>query len=331
MRVSESHQQGNDECVASFTQNTVIRPEKGARIKPEVLNGWLRKINRDAALTAASDLKVAVAIWLHVNRTSGKAWPSISTIARETALHDRTVYRSLERLEARGHLLIDHRGGLSNCNDYRLNLDDSQTTVNGDNFDRVKLSGNGDNPVTEILTASSSNPDNLVAETLTASSPEPLNEPFTEPLNELTSLSLGDSDHERESSQQAKKEKKQADSRKSKQESEAAGFAEWWEQYPRRVAKAAARTAYERAVKSGKVTPADLLAGAMRYSAERDAAIKAGRPDEHRFTKHPATWLRAECWTDEPGPVPSTSASSAGLASFAEGIRRNIERNRRDP
>ncbi len=111
MRVSESHQQGNDECVASFTQNTVIRPEKGARIKPEVLNEWLRKINRDAALTAASDLKVAVAIWLHVNRTSGKAWPSISTIARETALHDRTVYRALERLEARGHLLIDHRGG----------------------------------------------------------------------------------------------------------------------------------------------------------------------------------------------------------------------------
>jgi hypothetical protein len=42
-------------------------------------------------------------------------------------------------------------------------------------------------------------------------------------------------------------------------------------------------------------------------------------------------FVRAECWTDEPGPVPSTSASSAGLASFAEGIRRNIERNRRDP
>lgn len=331
MRVSESHQQGNDEYVASFTQNTVIRPETGARINPKVLNDWLRKINRDAALTAASDLKVAVAIWLHVNRGSGKAWPSISTIARETALHDRTVYRALERLEGRGHLLIDHRGGRSNCNDYRLNLDDSQTTVNGDNFDRVKLSGNGDHPVTEILTASSSNPDNLVTETLTASSPEPLNEPFTEPLNELTSLSLGDSDPERESSQQAKKEKKQADSRKSKQESGAAGFAEWWEQYPRKVAKAAARNAYERAVKSGKVTSADLLAGAMRYAAERYATIKAGRPDEHRFTKHPATWLRGECWTDEPEPAASTPAPPVGLASFAEGIRRNIERNRRDP
>src|SRR5258708_39949585 len=138
MRVSESHQQGNDVCVASFTQNTVIRPEKGARFTPEVLTEWLRKINGDAALTAASDLKVAVAIWLHVNRTSGKAWPSISTIARETALHDRTVYRALERLEARGHLLIDHRSRRATCHDHKLHIHYAHTTVNGDNFDRVK-------------------------------------------------------------------------------------------------------------------------------------------------------------------------------------------------
>src|SRR5260221_13616427 len=114
---------------------------------------------------------------------------------------------------------------------------------------------------------------------------------------------MGDSDKERKSSQQTKKEKKQADSRKSKQESEAAGFAEWWEQYPRRGAKAAARTAYERAVKSGKVTPADLLAGAMRYSAERDAAIKAGAPEENRLTKHLPPWPRAEVCNAQSGPA----------------------------
>jgi hypothetical protein len=324
MRVSESHQQV-DEYVASFTQNTVIRPEKGARIKPEVLNEWLRKINRDAALTAASDLKIAVAIWLHINRTSGKAWPSISTIAHETALHDRTVYRALERLEARGHLLIDHRGGRSNCNDYRLNLG-AQTTENGDNFDRVKPSRNGDNLVTETVTALSPNPDNLVTETLTSLSSEPLSEPFIGPLSETTSPSLGDSDPKRRIAQQAKKEKK-ADSQEINQKSDSAGFEEWWRQYPRKVAKAAARTAYLRAVKSGKATPAELLTGVMRYAAERHAAINMGRPEEYRFTKHPATWLRAECWTDEPGPAASTPAPSVGLASFAEGIRRNIERN----
>lgn len=73
----------------------------------------------------------------------------------------------------------------------------------------------------------------------------------------------------------------------------AAGFDDFWAAYPRRVAKGAARKAWEQKVVKGNVDPAQVIAGAARYAAER-----AGQPPE--YTKHPATWLRAECWADEP-------------------------------
>lgn len=67
-------------------------------------------------------------------------------------------------------------------------------------------------------------------------------------------------------------------------------FARWWEQYPRKKAKGAARRAFDKALK--KATVQELMAGAMRYSAER-----AGQ--DQKFTAHPATWLNNECWNDQ--------------------------------
>jgi hypothetical protein len=78
-------------------------------------------------------------------------------------------------------------------------------------------------------------------------------------------------------------------------------FEDWWLQYPRRVGKGHARRAYEKIVRSGRATSDDLITGVMRYAAERDAEIGAGR-SEPKFTKHPATWLNAECWQDETAP-----------------------------
>ncbi len=70
-------------------------------------------------------------------------------------------------------------------------------------------------------------------------------------------------------------------------------FDDFWNQYPRKVGKGNALTAYKRAVK--KTDHATLLAGVMRYAAERDG-------EELKFTKHPSTWLNGECWLDEPAP-----------------------------
>jgi hypothetical protein len=69
----------------------------------------------------------------------------------------------------------------------------------------------------------------------------------------------------------------------------AEGFDRFWAAYPRKVAKQAARRAWDKAARD--TDPALIIAGAERY---RD---QPGR--EARYTKHPATWLNAGCWADD--------------------------------
>jgi hypothetical protein len=73
------------------------------------------------------------------------------------------------------------------------------------------------------------------------------------------------------------------------------GFDDFWEVYPRKVRKAAARESYARALR--KTSAEDLLAAAQRYAATPGL--------EERFTAHAVTWLNQERWTDSlPEPVP---------------------------
>ena len=71
-------------------------------------------------------------------------------------------------------------------------------------------------------------------------------------------------------------------------------FARFWAAYPRRIGKGAARRAFAKATKAG-VDPHAIIEGARRYGAER-----AG--EDPRYTPHPAMWLSAERWLDEPAP-----------------------------
>lgn len=69
-------------------------------------------------------------------------------------------------------------------------------------------------------------------------------------------------------------------------------FDAFWSTYPRKEAKKAAREAFAAACKRER--PEVILAGAERY-----------RDDPNRdpsFTKHATTWLRADCWADDPLP-----------------------------
>jgi hypothetical protein len=84
---------------------------------------------------------------------------------------------------------------------------------------------------------------------------------------------------------------------------------EWWPLYPKRVSKGAARKAYIRIVKSKLATVEELKLGVMRYAAER-----AGQ--DPKFTKHAATWLNQECWTDE--QASPQSAGSPGVETCAQ-------------
>lgn len=66
-------------------------------------------------------------------------------------------------------------------------------------------------------------------------------------------------------------------------------FDEWWDLYPKKKEKIAARKSFERVIKSG-VSP-DLLIQAVRHNV--------GIHEDPKFIKYPATWLNRGCYLDE--------------------------------
>lgn len=73
-------------------------------------------------------------------------------------------------------------------------------------------------------------------------------------------------------------------------------FETFWRCYPRRVAKGAARKAFDKAIK--KTTLETMIKAITEYVAKK--------PEKIDF-KHPATWLNSECWDDEWEPEQARS------------------------
>lgn len=95
-------------------------------------------------------------------------------------------------------------------------------------------------------------------------------------------------------------------------------FDDFWRVYPKRVGKIAAEKAFANAVADG-IAPDRLIAGAYLYAMEHKFT-------EPEFIKHPATWLNAGCWDDEPDPAyapplisgPSEAFRHPGNRPYAE-------------
>lgn len=68
-------------------------------------------------------------------------------------------------------------------------------------------------------------------------------------------------------------------------------FEEFWTIYPRKVAKGAAKKAWDK-IKADDYEA--VIAGAQRFALDPNR--------DETFTPHPATWLNSERWTDEPLP-----------------------------
>ncbi|MGR9130793.1 hypothetical protein [Rhizobium leguminosarum] len=92
-------------------------------------------------------------------------------------------------------------------------------------------------------------------------------------------------------------------------------FENFWKCYPRRVAKGAARKAFEKAIK--KATLEDMIKAISEYVAKK--------PEKIDF-KHPATWLNGECWDDEWEPAQSR-APMPHQETREEYLARAIQRN----
>lgn len=67
-------------------------------------------------------------------------------------------------------------------------------------------------------------------------------------------------------------------------------FEVFWQHYPRKIGKLAAKKAFDRAVKSGGATLTELLDGIAAYLKHKPA---------YADWAHPSTWLNAGRWMDE--------------------------------
>lgn len=81
------------------------------------------------------------------------------------------------------------------------------------------------------------------------------------------------------------------------------GFDAFWEAYPKKADKGAARRAWAKAVKVAEVSV--IIAGARAYAQHPDTHRDGGR-----YIKNPATWLNAESWGNEL-PRPTAAAAEA--------------------
>ncbi len=80
-------------------------------------------------------------------------------------------------------------------------------------------------------------------------------------------------------------------------------FEDWYQHYPRKVARGQAEKAFAKA-RRADISLETLIDGAKRYVRQ-----VAGK--EHKYTKHPATWLNGKCWLDE--DEPATAATDGEL------------------
>lgn len=87
-----------------------------------------------------------------------------------------------------------------------------------------------------------------------------------------------------------------------------ADFEAFWDVYPRREKKGDALKAWTQA-KRVAGSAATIVAGARRYREDPNRAPQ--------FTQHPATWLRARGWEDEPLPARRPESSQDRLAASA--------------
>jgi Helix-turn-helix domain len=222
---------------------------------------WLERLSTDGK-TSSGAVHVALVISSHLNRKLGIAWPSLDYLAKKLDANERTVRRAIDELVTGGYI-EKKRGGDGRANQYRIvisdrtNLSDQNPIRPDKNVQSVKS-----RPDKSVIADRT----NLSFQTGQKCPPNPLNEPYEEPFEDISSEPTG------------------------RKTDGASGFDAFWQQYPKKVAKGAARKAYVSAL--NKARPEEILAGAMRYSQERSLS-------DPTFTKHPATWLNKECWADE--------------------------------
>jgi Helix-turn-helix domain len=272
-------------------------------------DNWLRAVLAADLPDAAA--RVALAIGLHLRVKTGRCDPTYPTLAAESHVSERNIYRLIPLLERTGWLAVQRAGGRLRNQYTLLNPANPAKAVSGLNPAKA-VSGLPMSTLPNEATNPAITESGLTLPYVGRQKAKRAKRKAEEELDSRAPhfASLGDSQAEppQTPARAGLAEPKERGRRGRKKESAAKPqarispaevaerFERFWAAYPRKVAKEAARRAYDKALERG-VTPAVLLAGAQRYAAERQ-----GEPP--RYTKHPATWLNGGCWEDELSGAP---------------------------
>jgi hypothetical protein len=228
-----------------------------------------------------SELLVLLLLANHASGEDHSTWVSAATLATEARMSERQVRRILKRLSTEegglGEIDIQQRPGRTPV--IRLLLKDPGHLVQGQDVRTTASGGSQVSPTPD--TAVSVTPDTAVSDepsepsgTVRTAPPERSQTPSG---SSISLLPQGVSDPPDRLD---------------------ASFGEFWQVYPRKVGKRAARAAFERAARRASVE--EILDGARRFAADPNLP-------ETRFIPHPTTWLNQDRWADEPLP-PRTDA-----------------------
>lgn len=194
------------------------------------------------------------------------AWPAIETLARYANASPRSVQRDIKELADMGELIIAEQGSPISSQ-YRTNLYWINVTC-PENCDGTYSHRTG---VTDRAPGVTN-----TAPGVTTGAPGVTDQAFRgdncvvqnviNPINRQRTKTM-DSDEE---------------------------FKAFWSVYPKSAEKDAAYKAWVKRI-AAKVDPQDIIDGATRYAQDPNRVPQ--------FTKNPATWLNAGCWTDDPLPA----------------------------
>lgn len=250
---------------------------------------WIEQVMFDSTLNGSA-LRVACRLGTHyINREKLYAWCKVETLAQDLGISKRCVQQALRALQEAGHLDIETGGGRTSsryrwCLQEKARSGDAQAASSEDVSEEIERPS-GVKECARGVQERARGVKERSPQPCTNVHPNPLSEPIEDEPSEVDTPYFPQIDLD----EKVRRDEPQAASDDPPPDE----FEEFWRHYPRRVAKAAARRAWKAA--SRKAGGGEIIRGAMRYAAERD-----GQPP--KFTKHPATWLNGECWTDEPAP-----------------------------
>ncbi len=96
-------------------------------------------------------------------------------------------------------------------------------------------------------------------------------------------------------------------------------FELFWEAYPKKKGKGAARKAFENAIKKGVTV--DVLIDAVNRQRCGTQWIK----DNGQYIPHPATWLNQERWEDEPDLTPADNPQYQQRPRYDPNAKNNVQ------